>query len=271
MPEEESLESLRDLACRCAREGGRLALEMQDGEIGETESKSSITDIVTKADQAVESHITALINGERPGDTVLGEETGTMEGTSGLRWVVDPIDGTVNFYYRYWGWVVSVAVEDARQNQLAGAVFDPVHDELYDALKGGGVRLNGHPPDPFRRTPPDSIDQALVATGFGYRAERRRWQAEILCHVLPRIRDIRRGGAAAMDLCHLAAGRIDAYFEKGLNPWDFSAGMIIAIESGCVVEVVEKTGEEYFLLGARNQSIFDQMHGALKDAGALGK
>lgn len=270
MPEEESLESLRELACLCARDGGRLALEMQAREIGEMQSKSSITDIVTRADQAVEARITKLIQGERPGDTILGEETGTVEGTSGLRWVVDPIDGTVNFYYRYWGWVVSVAVEDIHQNQLAGAVFDPVHDELYDALKGGGIRLNGQAPGPLRRIPPESIDQALVATGFGYRAERRRWQAEILCHVLPKIRDIRRGGAAAMDLCHLAAGRVDAYFEKGLNPWDFSAGMIIAIESGCVVEVVEKSGEEYFLLGARTQAIFDQMQGALKDAGALG-
>lgn len=268
-PPEAELRELRDLAADCARRGGGLALELRASGLGETQSKSSATDLVTRADREVEGLIKAILGKERPGDTVFGEEAGTIAGDSGLRWVIDPIDGTVNYYYRYAGWVVSVAVESSR-GALAGAIYDPVNDDLYEAWKSGRARRNGQPLDaPLTRAVPEVIGQALVATGFGYQAGRRRSQAEVLVRVLPEIRDIRRGGAAAMDLCHLAAGRIDAYFEKGLHPWDYAAGMLIARESGCVVEILEETDGEAFLIGARTRAIFDQLRDLLLDAGAF--
>ena len=145
-----------------------------------------------------------------------------------------------------------------------------VNDELYDASKGGQARLNGQPIQALTRVAPETIGQALVATGFGYRAERRRSQAEVMVEVLPEIRDIRRGGAAAMDLCHLATGRVDAYFEKGLNPWDYAAGLLIARESGCTVEILEEEdGTDAFLLGARSEAIFEQLLVLLRRAGAV--
>lgn len=262
---EPDLEQLRDLAEQAARKGGQKALDMRAAGIAETESKSSISDIVTRADREVEILIKSQISKQRPDDTILGEEGGTVTGSSGLRWVIDPIDGTVNYYYQYPGWVVSIAVE-SEAGILAGVIYDPMNDDLYDATKGGGARLNGQPIVAPNRTMPQTLAETLVATGFGYRAERRKHQAEALVDILPKIRDIRRGGAAAADLCHLAIGRVDAYFELGLNPWDYAAGLLIARECGCTVEILNEAddGTDAFLVGARSEEIYRQLSKLVK-------
>lgn len=257
-----SLETLRELATRCAREGGRMAIEMRaEGLVdkSQTESKSSITDLVTLADREVERLIKSIIREQRPEDSVLGEEAGVSTGSSDFRWVIDPIDGTVNYYYQYPGWVVSVAVESLSQGLLVGAIYDPVNDHLYDATIDSVARQNQQSIQPPTREIPASLDQVLLATGFGYQSERRKQQAKLMVEVLPRIRDIRRGGAAAMDLCHLATGRVDAYFEQGLKPWDYAAGLLIARQCGCCVELLEQGNGEAVLLGARSELIYHQM------------
>lgn len=254
-------QELSELAVECALKGGRLALEMRASGCVDTasDSKSSLTDLVTEADREVEKLIHKIVSDQRPDDSFFGEEAGAKTGTSDLRWVVDPIDGTVSYYYQFPGWVVSVAVESIQTGLLAGAVYDPTSEELYEAYVGGGARLNGQAIAEPKRVEPTDISQALVATGFGYQADRRKQQAEMLVKLLPEIRDIRRAGAAAMDLCHVAAGRVDAYFERGLKPWDYSAGIVIAQESGCIVELLEQNDTESFLLAARSQVIFDQL------------
>ena len=185
--------------------------------------------MVSDADRDAEAAIQEILLGERPDDGLLGEEGAHSDGgSSGRRWVVDPLDGTTNFLYGLPAWAVSVALEDA-DGGAVGAVHDPVRDELFTAARGEGARLNG---EPIRVTEPDGLGAALVATGFGYDAERRRTQAERLVAVLPHVRDIRRAGAAALDLCWVAAGRLDGYYERGLQPWDWAAGSILVTEAG---------------------------------------
>jgi myo-inositol-1(or 4)-monophosphatase len=152
----------------------------------------------------------------------------SASGSSGRRWVVDPLDGTTNYLYRYPAWAVSVALEDG-EGGLAGVVFDPLSEELFSATRGGGAFVNGAP---IRVRDPDELGRALVATGFGYDPDVRRGQAEVLLRVLPHVRDVRRAGAAALDLCHVAAGRLDGYFERGINHWDWAAGALIVEEAG---------------------------------------
>jgi myo-inositol-1(or 4)-monophosphatase len=164
----------------------------------------------------------------RPDDGLLGEEGLSASGSSGRRWVVDPLDGTTNYLYRYPAWAVSVAVEDG-EGALAGVVFDPLGDELFSASRGGGAFVNG---SAIRVRDVDDLGRALIATGFGYDPEVRRGQAEVLLRVLPRVRDVRRAGAAALDLCHVAAGRLDGYYERGINHWDWAAGRLIVEEAG---------------------------------------
>lgn len=267
-----STETLRDLAVQCALQGGHLALEMRTAGVideSENDSKSSITDLVTQADREVEILIKSMICDQRPEDSILGEEGGTIEGTSGLRWVIDPVDGTVNYYYQYPGWVVSVAVESEQNEIIAGAIYDPINDAIYDATCDEKARYNKDVIKSPARENPKTIEQALVATGFGYQAERRKSQAQALVTILPEIRDIRRGGAAAMDLCHLATGRVDAYFERGLKPWDYAAGLLIARQSGCRVEILEEKNGEAFLLAARSEKIYTQLLDLLQRSGAI--
>ncbi|WP_159943776.1 MULTISPECIES: inositol monophosphatase family protein [unclassified Nocardiopsis] len=220
-------ESLRDLAVTVAAEAGALAMEGQAG-ITVLDTKSSPTDVVTKMDQATEELIRSRLLAARPHDAVLGEEGGDEAGTSGVRWIVDPIDGTVNYLYGQADWGVCVAAEVAGE-VVAGAVSVPRRGEMFEAVLGGGARLNG---DPLQAPPAVALEQALVATGFGYLPERRRQQARVLLEVIPRVRDIRRGGAASVDLTNLAAGRVNAYYERGLNPWDWSAPGLVASEAG---------------------------------------
>jgi myo-inositol-1(or 4)-monophosphatase len=199
--------------------------------------KSSSVDVVTAVDTASERLIVERLTAARPGDGVLGEEGSARTGTSGVRWVVDPIDGTVNFLYGVPAYAVSIAAE-VDGVVRAGAVLNAATGELFTATSGGGAYLSSPDrPEPIRLrgNAPASLEQTLVATGFGYRVEQRRAQGAVVARLLPQVRDIRRFGSAALDLCAAAAGRVDAYYELHLNPWDHAAGALVAAEAGLVV------------------------------------
>ncbi len=220
------------LAESAAREAGTLAArirEEQGARVAAT--KSTPTDVVTEGDRAAEALLRRRLLAARPGDAVLGEEGGAAAGSSGVRWVVDPIDGTVNYLYGLPAWAVSVAAELAGRLVVA-CVHNPASGETWTATRDGGARLDGRAvtASSCRR-----LDQALVATGFGYDATRRARQADVLRAVLPRVRDIRRAGAASLDLCAVASGRVDGYYERGLKPWDLAAGRLVAEEAGARV------------------------------------
>jgi len=191
-------------------------------------TKSTATDLVSEADVAAERLIRERLAAARPDDGMLGEEGSDLTGSSGLRWVVDPLDGTVNFLFGIPQWCVSIAVEDA-DGAVAGVVFDALRDELWTATRDGPPVVNGEPVSRAERT---ELATALVATGFGYDAGVRRVQAEVIGRLLPRVRDVRRLGSAALDLAWTAAGRYDAYFERGVNHWDRAAGELICARAG---------------------------------------
>lgn len=217
-----------ELAERAARAAGALLLERFGGPAQGVERKSSRTDMVSDADRDAEAVIEGMLLGERPDDGLLAEEGGHSEAASGRRWVVDPLDGTTNYLYGFPAWVVSIGLEDS-EGGAAGVVLDPLRDELFSAVRGEGAHLNGEPIEVSGR---EELGRALVATGFGYDAERRALQAAALERLLPRVRDIRRAGAAALDLCMVATGRVDGYYERGLQPWDWAAGSLIVKEAG---------------------------------------
>lgn len=197
------------------------------------ETKSTATDVVTEIDTWSEEVIVGKLTSMRPSDGLLGEEGTNTEGTSGVRWVIDPIDGTTNFLYGLPGYSVSIGAE-IEGSPIAGAVFDPIRSELFSASVGSGATRNDTPIEVSGKS---ELSSALVATGFGYDPERRKQQAETLRTVLPAVRDIRRFGGAALDLCSVACGRVDAYFELGIQPWDACAGSIIASEAGALVSI----------------------------------
>jgi myo-inositol-1(or 4)-monophosphatase len=221
---------LLDLALSVAREAGELLLAGADDLRVDVTTKSSGTDMVSEMDRASEALIVKGILSARPDDAILGEETGSREGTSGVRWVIDPLDGTTNYLYRHPIWAVSVAAEVDGEVQ-AGVVASPGLHEVFSAARGKGAWLNG---EPIRISGEDDLASALVGTGFGYLASRRAQQATVLPHLLPAVRDIRRNGVASLDLCWVACGRLDAYFEAGGQPWDVAAGLLIAAEAGAV-------------------------------------
>jgi myo-inositol-1(or 4)-monophosphatase len=229
--------ALLELAVATAREAAELVARGRASAAEDVDTKSSPVDVVTAVDKASEQLIVGRLLAARPGDGVLGEEGASREGTSGVRWVVDPIDGTVNFLYDLPAYAVSIAAEVDGEVR-AGVVLNVATGEVFTATSGGGAHLS----TPARTEPvrlagsrPTSLEQTLVATGFGYRAERRREQGAVVARLLPRVRDIRRFGSAALDLCSVAAGRVDAYYELDLNPWDHAAGALVAAEAGCVV------------------------------------
>ena len=222
---------LCDLAASAARAAGILLLAGLDQVRTDVQTKSSGTDMVSEMDRAAEASIVAALLGARPDDGMLGEEGTVRPGSSGVRWVVDPLDGTTNYLYGLAGFGVSIAAE-LDGVVVAGVVLDVVRDELFAATLGGGATRDGHP---IAASPATELATSLVATGFSYDAARRGAQAAALVEVVPRVRDIRRFGAAAVDLCSVACGRVDAYFERGLAPWDLAAGGLIASEAGAVV------------------------------------
>lgn len=222
---------LEKLAAEAAEVAASL-LRAESGAELQISAKSSRTDLVTDMDVACEAAIVEFLTSHRPDDAVMGEEGTGRDGTSGVRWIIDPIDGTVNFVYGHVGFGVSVAAE-ADGQIVAGAVVDPVLGETFTAHRGGGARLNGRP---THVRPDGDPALALVATGFSYAHDRRPRQAEVLRELLPLIGDIRRVGGAAVDLCSVACGRVDAFFEVGLNPWDYAAGVLICEEAGAIVQ-----------------------------------
>jgi myo-inositol-1(or 4)-monophosphatase len=236
------LRELEALAVSAAREAGRFIVQERPRSLGVLGTKSSVNDIVTVMDGQSEELLRARLLGARPDDAVLGEEDGASSGTSGITWVIDPIDGTVNYLYEIPAYCVSVAavVGDAATagawRPVAGAICNPLTGEVFHARAGGGARvLTGDEDTLIRVNPVDVLLQSLVATGFGYRPEVRARQGLVVTSILPEIRDIRRAGSAALDLCAVASGRVDAYYEAGLNPWDLAAGWIIATEAGALV------------------------------------
>ena len=236
------LRELEDLAVSAARAAGRFIVEERPRDLGVARTKSSINDVVTVMDQQSEALLRSHLLGARPDDAILGEEDGASEGTSGITWVIDPIDGTVNYLYGIPAYGVSVAavVGDAgtagQWQPVAGAVCNPVTAEIFHARVGGGAHVLRADDEPkIQVNAVDVLLHSLVATGFGYLPEVRRRQGEVLAAILPEIRDIRRAGSAALDLCAVACGTVDAYYESGLNPWDLAAGWIIAAEAGAQV------------------------------------
>jgi myo-inositol-1(or 4)-monophosphatase len=240
MPTTVSPPELLDVAVRAAHRAGEV-LRQQAGAPALVGHKSSRTDPVTEADLAAEAAIAALLAEARPGDGLLGEEGTARASSTGLRWVVDPLDGTVNVHYGLPHYAVSIACEEqvgvvARGGRdwraLAAAVYDPTRDETFTAVRDGGARLDGKR---IAVNDPVSLPQALVATGFAYGAAARMRQARAVTPLLARARDIRSLGSAALALCWVAAGRFDAYYEDELAPWDWAAGALIASEAGATV------------------------------------
>ncbi len=262
-------EPLLELAARAARMAGVLLAERAaEGAEQSIASKSTPTDLVSDADLAAERAIRELLAVERPDDGFLGEEGGGASGSSGLTWVVDPLDGTVNFLFGIPQWAVSVAVHDG-EGTVAGAVYDPNRDELFSARRGGPASMSG----PTHRTAPEGaglqlqgrrhdphgaaegvsgLAGAMVATGLAYDATVRARQAAVLAELAPLVRDIRRFGSAALDLVWSAAGRYDAYFERGVKEWDVAAGMLICERAGLELrELPEREGLPWGVLVAR--------------------
>jgi myo-inositol-1(or 4)-monophosphatase len=251
--------ALLDLALRGARAAG-AELMSRYGHVQGLDTKSSSTDPVSDADRAAERILVELITGERPDDGLLGEEGADRESKSGLRWVIDPLDGTVNYLYQLDNFAVSVAVEDSG-GALVGVVHSPTNGRTYHAIRGVGAAVDGRP---LRVNDPVPMERALIATGFGYSAERRRDQGAVISALLPRIRDIRRIGSAALDLCAVAAGAVDGYFEEGVQAWDVAAGGLIAREAGALYAVVTPTGAETGALAA-GPALFGQLRDALAE------
>jgi myo-inositol-1(or 4)-monophosphatase len=244
-PDGTDVSALEDLAVRVAVAAGRLVVDERPRLVEASATKSSPTDIVTVMDTRAEELIRDLLLTERPDDAVLGEEGDDHGGTSGITWVVDPIDGTVNYLYDIPAYAVSVAAAvgnpkvPGEWQVLAGAVADPALRRVYHAARGTGAYERGWddtaPSADRRRLAVGAVGDlsgALVGTGFGYTPQRRLEQAQALLAVLPRVRDIRRIGSAALDLCSVACGRLDGFYESGLNPWDMAAGWLMVTESG---------------------------------------
>ncbi|MCY3632023.1 MAG: inositol monophosphatase family protein [bacterium] len=262
-PENPTWDHLEKLAAEAAQLAASL-LRAQTGSQLQISAKSSRTDLVTDMDVACEAAIVEFLTSHRPDDAVLGEEGAGRDGTTGVRWIIDPIDGTVNFVYGHVGFGVSVAAEAAGQ-VVAGAVVDPILHETFTAHAGGGARLNG---DPIAVRPDGDPSMALVATGFSYDHSRRRRQTEVLGELLPHIGDIRRVGGAAIDLCTVACGRVDAFFEVGLNPWDYAAGALIAEEAGAIVQDLNGGPPSRQFVFAASPSVADALLTLLQNAEA---
>jgi myo-inositol-1(or 4)-monophosphatase len=225
---------LRELAVRLAiAAGGELLARQQSLSIDAAgvETKSSASDPVSAADRASEKLIVDGLTADRPDDGLLGEEGASRPSASGLTWVIDPLDGTVNYLYGRPDWSVSIAVED-ENGALAGVVHQPRTGTTWSAVRGAGATRDDVPLGPLRET---ALATALVSTGFSYLPDRRAEQAALLQDLLPAVRDIRRGGSAALDLCSVADGTADAYYEHVIQPWDVAAGALIAAEAGATV------------------------------------
>ncbi len=256
-------QELLDLAERVAVEAGRLVVAGRRGEVHVFATKSSPTDIVTAVDVASEQLIRSRILTARPDDSFVGEEGDDITGGSDVTWVADPIDGTVNFLYEIPQFAVSLAARVGRR-VVAGVVHNPTTGETFSALRGGGAYLNG---SSVAVSSSARLEAALVGVGYAYVAEVRRHQAAEVARLVPVVRDIRRFGSAALDLCFVACGRLDAYVERGLKPWDLAAGQLIATEAGALVAGLDGADASELLTVAAALALFPAFEVALKEAG----
>ncbi len=255
---------LADLAEQAARAAAEVLAEALDQGRTSVTTKSSATDMVTEMDRAAEHLIVERLLGARPDDGVLGEEGSDRAGTSGVRWIIDPLDGTTNYVYRHPGVAVSIAAEVAGVVE-AGVVIDVVNGDVFRAVRGAGATRNRRPISVSEET---DLGRALVATGFGYQPDQRRHQGRVLSLVLPEIRDIRRVGSAALDLCSVAFGRVDTYYELSLSRWDYAAGALIAAEAGAVVVDLDGAPPERAPLLAAPPALAEPLRQLLVSAGA---
>lgn len=224
-------QALLKVGVKAAEEAGALLLDLSRAPAKGVSSKSTPTDLVSDADRAAERLILDLLARERPDDGVLSEEGGGGRSSSGLTWVVDPLDGTVNYLFGIAAWGVSIAVED-NDGAVVGVIRHPALDETFTAVRGRGAELNGNAIHVSERA---DLDTALIGTGFAYDASARAEQAETVRRVLPRVRDIRRAGSAALDLAALACGRLDGFYEAAMERWDRAAGVLLIQEAGGIV------------------------------------
>lgn len=245
---------LADIARVLAEEAGTVVSEGLARARTLVATKSTSTDMVTEIDRASEQLIDTRLALLRPDDALVGEEGSDRPGTSGVRWIVDPLDGTTNFLYGYPAFAVSIAVE-IDGAVVAGAVRDVAHGETFVAIRGGGAWRDGD-----RLAPAPALDRplalghVLLGTGFSYESGRRATQGAVVARVLPAVRDIRRSGSAALDLCWVGAGRLDAFYERGLQPWDWAAGALVASEAGARTEILD--GDLHLAAPAE---LFDQL------------
>ncbi|MER7519684.1 inositol monophosphatase family protein [Streptomyces sp. NPDC126499] len=258
------LPELLDLALEAGRRAGALLRDGRPDDLAVADTKSSAIDVVTEMDIAAEKLITGFLAEHRPQDGFLGEEGASSAGTSGIRWVIDPLDGTVNYLYGLPTWAISIAAERDGE-RVVGVVEVPQRGETFHAVLGGGAWLGDRR---LAARPSPALDQALVATGFGYVQTRRAHQADIAQRLIPRVRDIRRGGSAAIDLCDVAAGRLDAYYERGLNPWDLAAGDLIAREAGALTGGRPGEPPSGELALAASEGLFGVLQEFLEESGA---
>jgi myo-inositol-1(or 4)-monophosphatase len=255
---------LLGVAEQIAREAGALLRDRPAGL--RAESKTTPTDAVTEMDRAAEALILERLREHRPGDRIVGEETGRHDGSSDddtITWLVDPLDGTVNYLYGIPQFAVSIAAQRHGET-VAGVVYDVMRDEMYAAATGGGATCND---EPIRCSTQPEPALALVATGFAYSADTRGIQAQVLTSVLPAVRDIRRLGSAALDLCAVARGQVDAYFEAGMQPWDWAAGALIAAEAGARVGGLGGRPPGDWTTLAANPELFGRLEALLVRAG----
>lgn len=264
-------QELRALAVRLAGAGAEVLLEHRRGPVQVSATKSSATDVVTAADLASEAELRRLLATLRPEDAVLGEEEGLVPGTSGLTWVLDPLDGTVNYLYGIGSYAVSVAVvageaTPGRWRALAGAVRDVTAARTYSAAAGHGADLDGVAIRPSGTT---ELSQCLLGTGFSYRREVRVQQARAMARLLPQVRDVRRIGAAALDLCLVASGSLDGHVERELKPWDHAAAALVAVEAGAAVRGRGGSAPDDRLTFAAAPGVAEALWSAVRDSGYL--
>lgn len=274
IPADEVLAELERLAIKVALEAGRLIVDERPADLGVSKTKSTATDVVTVMDQRAQDLLRSRLQEARPGDGFLGEEEGGTDRESEITWVVDPIDGTVNYLYAIPSYAVSVAAvvgdptTPGAWRPVAGAVVNPVTGELFHARLGGGawLRCGEQEPRALVIGEPPSLGHALAGTGFGYDTRRRLWQATMLVEVLPHLRDIRRIGSAALDICAVAAGTLDCYFERGLNPWDMAAAWLVLTEAGAVFTGLEGGAPDQWMVVGAAPGLHPQLEAIVRRA-----
>lgn len=263
-----ALDELLTTAVEVARQAAEVASETRENALRQVRTKSSETDVVTSGDRATEKFVRRRLDELRPGEPVLGEEedgdAAETLAVTGLRWVVDPIDGTVNYVYGYPWYAVSVAAE-LGGTPVAGAVVEPVSGRVWSAARGRGATMDGAP---LKASACSRLDLTMLATGFAYQPARRRRQAAMIAALLPRVRDVRRSGSAALDLCAVAAGWVDGYVEHGLHRWDWAAAALIAVEAGAVVSLPgDASSLSADSIFAAAPGVVDELGAALIDCG----